>query len=266
MTLAASLVIALILVTLAITDFTREAPPNSETAQTSGTLQTSSASTNSSTTTQTQSISASTSGDTTSQTSTRTVGVQSGSGLVTDYGFGPCNCSVYVIPAGIFSTLQDLVGNTPDIWLANVTSVTFVPVKGVPFTLYNITNIETLSSGGASYKAPPGTVGQIAWVGGTANGTTMTASGYPTLTVGDTYIFFLTGLNNGNGNFELDPYWQYIGNGMASVTTGGAQGLFYVQDGKVFSLDNMYPQADAWLPVKINGMPLAQFISELQSG
>jgi hypothetical protein len=108
----------------------------------------------------------------------------------------------------------------------------------------------------------------------------MAGFGYPTLTVGGLYIFFLTALNSvvvpaytstttmttiTIKDSPLSPYWQHIDDGMASVTTGGAQGLFYVQEGKVFSLDNAYPQQDAWLPVKVSGIPLAEFIAELNS-
>ena len=52
---------------------------------------------------------------------------------------------------------------------------------------------------------------------------------------------------------------------MLSVTTGGPQGLFRVQGGNVYSLDNTYPQADSWLPVKADGIPLAQFEAEVEA-
>jgi hypothetical protein len=192
-------------------------------------------------------------------------------GVVTDYPLHPCNCSVYPLPANVFPTLHDLVNNSV-IWLANVTSSTTISVRGVPFTAYNITNIETLYSGGiANYNATGG-VGEVAWVGGTVNGTTMNAVGYPTLKVGSLYVFFIGpySFNPGVAIVPIGPppfgdYWFQFDGGLADATTGGAQGLFYVQDGQVYSLNNLYPVDDAWLPVQVNGVPLSQFISDIQS-
>jgi hypothetical protein len=82
----------------------------------------------------------------------------------------------------------------------------------------------------------------------------MNLTGYPTLSVGTSYVFFLT---------QKSPIQDIYSN--FTPTTGAAQGLFYIQDGNVYSLDNMYPQADAWLPVKANGVPLSEFVAEVQA-
>ncbi len=148
-------------------------------------------------------------------------------------------------------------------------SSTTVSVKGVPFTTYNITNVETIHG----YDAAPGTVAETAWVGGTVNGTTMNGVGYPALNVGSLYVFFFGpySFNPNATSYSIGPppfgnYWYQFDGGLAHATTGGAQGLFYVRDGNVYSLNNLYPTDDAWLPVQVNGVPLSQFIFEIQSG
>jgi hypothetical protein len=218
----------------------------------------------SATSSQTHNLTTSASASFTSQTRTVTIGtIKDGSIETVGSLEAPCNCTVYVVPDSTFPTLHDLLQNSGAV-LANVTSATTVSVNGIPFMLYNFTDVETLSSPGG-YEAPPGTVATLAWIGGTVNGTTMTPLGYPTLTVGGTYILFVTD----SFPSAYIPYWTNINNLAvccnAYVTAAGAEGLFYLQDGKVFSLDNMYPQADSWLPIKVDGVPLAQFISELQS-
>jgi hypothetical protein len=71
-------------------------------------------------------------------------------------------------------------------------------------------------------------------------------------------VFFL-----GNPALNLDPYFVYHGiSVLASVD--GPQGMFYVQAGKSYSFDNVYPQADSWLPIKADGVPLAQFVSDIE--
>jgi len=211
---------------------------------------------------------------TTSSTSTETLGTiypyGENGGIVVQDSLYPCNCSVYVHPV-LFPALQDLVKYSPLIWLANVTSVTVVAVKGAPFTLYTIEAIKDLTGYPAASESPPGSLAEAAWFGGTANGTTMTPVGYPTLNVGGTYIFFLTAVDTGIAVPDLTPsYWEYLPSnpdaayeGSVFVTTGGAQGLFNIRDGKVYSLDNMFPQADSWLPVKVDGLPLSAFESEI---
>lgn len=84
----------------------------------------------------------------------------------------------------------------------------------------------------------------------------MSITGYPTLSVGQSYVLFLAFRVCTN---ELADLFN------ASVTTGGPQGLFSVQGGNVYSLDNTYPQADSWLPVKADGIPLAQFEAMVQA-
>jgi len=201
-------------------------------------------------------------------TSTKTVlmGTLTQDGLLTvGYLEEPCNCAVDV-PTQTYSTLDALIQNS-GVVLDNVTSARVVSVNGFPFTLCNITVIEALvPSSPNGYEAPAGTTGTLAWIGGTVNGTTMTGNGFPTLKVGGTYIMFLT------PSFPSGfiPYWTQVDNqsidGTAYIPAGGAEGLFYVQNGQVFSLDNIYPQTDGWIPVKADGTPLNQFISQLQSG
>jgi hypothetical protein len=164
----------------------------------------------------------------------------------------PANCTLNLPWPTTYDGMSALVSASDYIGLANVTAVSTDDVAGVPLLVYNITVIQNLVQDNIVSAGSNLTVAQI---GGTANGITMQVGGYPTLVVGHTYVFFLQ---------QTETYLiQYYG--LYPVTVGGPQGLFYVQNGKVFSLDNMYPQADSWLPVKAAGVPLAQFIQEVQS-
>lgn len=179
-----------------------------------------------------------------------------------------CNCSVYFIPT-VYPSLQAMAALC-QVWLANVTAALPVSVKGVPFMVYNITDLQSL---GPAMNVPAGTTASLASIGGTANGTTMTEEGYPILSVGSTYIVFLSLATPD----ALNPYWQYLpypidqagsifpGSG-PYATLGGPQGLFYVKDGNVYSLDNLYPKDDSWLQVKTDGLPLSLFEEELTTG
>jgi hypothetical protein len=205
-----------------------------------------------------------------STASTETLGYIPDGDIASADSLYPCNCSVVTIPP-LFPTMQDMVNHSLLIWLANVTSVTMVAVKGAPFTIYSIEAIKDLTGYPAASESPPGSLAEAAWFGGTANGTTMTPVGYPTLSVGGIYIFFLTDVDTGIAIPNLTPsYWEYLPSnadaayeGSVFVTTGGAQGLFSIRDGKVYSLDSMYPQADSWLPIKVDGLPLSAFESEI---
>jgi hypothetical protein len=212
-------------------------------------------------------ISSSTLTQSTSKTSTATtvtLGTFTSGSNVTVYNLqGPCNCSV-MVPQATYPTLPNLIYNSAAVFLANVSSTQTVVVMGIPFTIYHIEVVQTLIPvpSAPGQKIQPGTMAVIAWIGGTANGTSMSAAGYPTLTVGSTYVFFMSAFPG----YNMQQYWGHIDYGIAESTTGGAQGLFYVRDGKVYSLDNMYPQADSWLSVKVDGEPLSQFISDVQTG
>jgi hypothetical protein len=205
---------------------------------------------------------------TSTTSSTETVGTVypygKNGGIINLHSLYPCNCSLYAIPT-IFPTLQDMIENSTVIWLAKVTAVTVVAVKGAPFTVYSIEAVKDLDVYPGESPSPPGALADVAWFGGTVNGTTMTPVGYPTLSVGESYIFFLTPETT-VPNLDTD-YWQYLPSTpdfpFTLSTTGGAQGLFNIGDGKVYSLDNMYPQADSWLHVKVDGLPLQAFESEI---
>jgi hypothetical protein len=188
----------------------------------------------------------------------------------TNFGFTsatlvfPCNCSINLSQVWPwYKTLGALKSASDAVEVAQVTSEQTVgvnvstdvggPVEGlVPVTIYNAT-VTTVLSGVSSPKV--GDWQLVAQIDGTVGGTTMNVTGYPTLSVGQFYVFFLT---------SESPIPNLYG--VASITTGGAQGLFLIQGGNVYSLDNMYPQADAWLPVKVPGVPLAEFTQEVQSG
>jgi len=137
----------------------------------------------------------------------------------------------------------------------------------VPVTLYTITVIANLKAGTA---VAPGFILTVGEVGGTAAGRTMTIEGYPLVAKGQTYVFFLapSGGLAVDGKFTTppDPLSTYIdgaGNGFYYVTVGGPQGLFNVQAAQVSSHDAHYPQDDNWLPIKISGVPISQFITQV---
>jgi len=194
----------------------------------------------------------------------------------------PCNCS-YDFSWGwrTYQTLGALKAASVAIVVAQVTSARTVGYNVssdlaqfsnppadlglVPVTGYNIT-VTTVASGGANLL---GTSFLVAEIGGTANGTTMSISGYPALSVGQSYVFFISIATCAPaGTSEIPDIYHAVyppPTYFTSTTTGGPQGLFTLQGGNVYSLDITYPQADAWLPVKADGIPLAQFVAEVQA-
>lgn len=196
-------------------------------------------------------------------------------GTVTQILVNPCNCTLNLRDAWpIYNTMQDLASGSGIVVVANVTAVKTVGVSIaavnwynpnstniIPVTLYNMT-VTTVISGPPTVQ--PGQVFPLTQIGGTIKSASMNLTGYPSLVIGSSYVFFLSYPYVINGG----PVITVLLGGAAPwtfVTTGGPQGLFTVQNGEVYSLDNMYPQADAWLPVKANGIPLGQFISEIRS-
>jgi hypothetical protein len=195
------------------------------------------------------------------------------------FGIDPASChgnciidNPWTSGSQLHKTLNDLVASG-FVLVGNVTSLSTVAVKGVPVTVYNVTIVLMINPIGHT-NLGPGSVLKVAQVGGTAAGNTMTLKGYPLLVKGGTYVFFLNlpggtvAPNCGNNCYLIsDPTAPYVGgvdNGFAFVTAGGPQGVFSVQGSKVYSLDNLYPQDDAWLPLKVSGVPLTQFITEIQ--
>jgi hypothetical protein len=180
----------------------------------------------------------------------------------------PCNCSVdirWAWPVN-YTSLSSLDSGSEYVVVANVTSTqtagVSAPLYGypslsgtVPVTGYEISITQVLLG---PPSLTPGYTFWVAEIGGTVNGTTMSVDGYPELSVGGTYVFFL----NASGS-TLTTFYSAVGNAQEWITVGGPQGLFYVQGGDVYSLDHMYPQADAWLPLKVNGVPLSEFAAEV---
>jgi hypothetical protein len=190
-----------------------------------------------------------------------------------EHVFIPCNCSIDLSWAwSIYNTLSSLTSTSHYVVVANVTSELTVGVnvsaddgpgvKGlVPVTGYNITVASVISDPFPGKPGlQPGDRLTVVQIGGTKSGMTMSVVGYPSLFVGESYVLFLTTYES-----LLPHFYGSINDGFTLITTGGPQGLFYIQGGNVYSLNNMYPQADAWLPVTANGVPLTQFVSEVQS-
>ncbi len=188
----------------------------------------------------------------------------------------PCNCSYDLSWAwSTYNTLSALKSAANVIVVAQVTAThtvgvnvsnfsfgSFATSEGlIPVTGYNIT-VTTVMSGSPKLV---GSALSVAQIGGASNGTTASVAGYPALSVGQSYVFFLSTLGCVlGGTNELSSLYASI-DPTAFITTGGPQGLFSIQGGAVYSLDNTYLQADSWLPVKADGVPLAQFVTEVQS-
>ena len=176
--------------------------------------------------------------------------------------------------ATTYSTLQELANASTIIVIGNVTSTKTVGVGSnpvVPVTIYNVT-VSAVFRHEFAGGVVPGLVIPVGMVGGTIGNNTMTVAGYPTLTKGGTYILFLNpagGIYTGNSRIDagagfLENYVDTTGD-LELMTQGGPQGLYYVQGGMVCSIESIYPQTDAWLPIKLSGTPLAQFIEQLQT-
>ena len=185
------------------------------------------------------------------------------------------NCSVAVEWSYLttpYQSLASMASSSEYVIVGNVTGAWTVSVRGdTPIELYNITTVMAVK-GSLLNPNDEFTVGEV---GGAAGNKTITLDGYPTLHVGSEYVLFLYTAGgvccNSKGEVTLpnSPFNSYVEvsdqNALVFMTQGGPQGLFYVQDGNVYSLDNMYPQADAWLPTKVSGVPLTQFVEEIQS-
>jgi hypothetical protein len=185
----------------------------------------------------------------------------------------PCNCSYSLNWAWpTYPVLADLKSASYAVVVAQVVSaqtadknlsnfalsgpVTRLNVV-IPITEYTI-NVTTVVSGSSNLE--PGGQLFFAQIGGVSDGTNMSVTGYPTLFVGQSYVLFLS--TSGSLLGYTNELLNLIQTG---ITTGGPQGLFSIHGGSVSSLNNMYPQADAWLPVKADGIPLAQFEAEVQA-
>ena len=111
----------------------------------------------------------------------------------------PCNCSYGLSWAWpTYDTLAALKSASLLIVVAQVTSARTVGVNvsdylgspsgtsPIPVTDYSVTVTAVLSG---SPSLGPGYTLSLAQIGGTANGTTMGIAGYPTLSVGQSYVF-----------------------------------------------------------------------------
>jgi hypothetical protein len=185
-------------------------------------------------------------------------------------GSCPDGCVVDIPWAGLYAPYQNLSALAAASWfilVGNVTEAYTALSDGVPVNLYNVTVTELLKQPTNDLLPTFNGAVQVGEVGGTATGyNNMTVVGYPTLKVGQTYVFFLT---PSAGADPRSPFMREINLSLPGVlvemTQEGPQGLFYVQGGKVYSLDMMYPQADSWIPTKVSGVPLSQFIQEIES-
>jgi hypothetical protein len=150
-----------------------------------------------------------------------------------------------------------------------VTAAWTVAVGTVPVTLCNVSSTTILKTPTPAdpYILEFGGFIQVGEVGGTAANSTMSLQGYPDLNVGGTYVFFLSPSGGASPDAPFgDEINLSLNLAVAEMTQGGPQGLFSVQGGKVHSLDNMYPQADSWVPTKVSGVPLSQFVQEIPGG
>lgn len=208
----------------------------------------------------TSSISSSSTSTASSSTSTSPSLTSTSSGTTlqttTTFALRPCNCSANLRSLWqTYSTLDALSGASASVIVGNVSGVTTEGVNDglgpIPVTVYNVTISKILVD---TLGLTIGDWVYVGQVGGTIGSANMSVIGYPTLTVGGSYVFFLN-LAGSLGNMY----------GATLITTGGPQGLFYIRSGNVYSVDNLFPQTDSWLPVKVNGIPLSQFSSEVQA-
>jgi hypothetical protein len=175
----------------------------------------------------------------------------------TTYAGSTISCSgncTFSLPWPVYQTMGELKDASPFVVVATVTSASVTSVAGIPLTVYQLSVITSIEGPGVNTTAGMTTL-PIAQIGGTVNGTTVSIEGYPTLTVGSTYVLFL----NGPGSLYPAYYDGYL------TSVGGPQGTFLVQRSGIFSLDTVYPKADVWLPIKANDVPLSQFIAEVQA-
>jgi hypothetical protein len=169
-------------------------------------------------------------------------------------------------------TLSTLTNASTFIFVGIVAAEWTVAYGTVPVTLYNITMTDVLKNSTVATIPTSNGFSVVGEAGGTAANSTVSLEGYPTLNVGGMYVFFVSpagGMSYGSyAQFPDTPFMQEVDlsfDGAVLMTQDGPQGLFYVQNGNVYSLDNMYPQADSWIPTKVSGVPLSQFVQEIQA-
>lgn len=165
-----------------------------------------------------------------------------------------------------YQTVASLVNASWYVFVGNVRAEWTVAVGTIPVTLYNVTAITILKLHALTSFIPgQGGYVQVGEVGGTAANSTMSLQGYPTLSVGEEYVFFTSpsGGASPNAPFQTEINLSVIGT-LVEMTQGGPQGLFNISGGKVYSMDQTYPQTDSWIPTKVSGVPLSQFIAEIQ--
>jgi hypothetical protein len=78
----------------------------------------------------------------------------------------------------------------------------------------------------------------------------------PMMSIGSNLILFL--------EYPRQTLNGPIQTGSPFFITGGPQGRFVVKSGLVYSLDTIN-QADSWIHVKANGIPIDQFVSQIQA-
>jgi len=96
--------------------------------------------------------------------------------------------------------------------------------------------------------------------------TDFTEAGDPLLVVGDQYVLFLT--NNWNCAPSPPAPPCVLPQTQLSVTyhiVGGPQGKFDVRDNLVYGLKSLYPPLDDWIRVDAKGIPLDQFVKQVQN-
>lgn len=184
-------------------------------------------------------------------------------------GSCPKGCVVDIPWAEFAAPYQNLSALAKASWfilVGNVTNARPAAPNRTPVNLYNVTVIDLLKQPTNALLPTFQNAVQVGEVGGSVlDYINMTLSGYPSLSVGETYVFFLTPSGGANPH---SPFMQAINlsdpGSLVEMTQEGPQGLFYVQGGNVYSLNNMYPQADSWIPTNVSGVPLSQFIQEIQ--
>lgn len=172
-------------------------------------------------------------------------------GSYQEYSLAACDKPCVVSPPWhIYSSMSELKEASLFVVEGEVVQESVVSVMGLPITYYNLTISQAVE---ANSNVTAGQDISFAEIGGSLANETVVVSGYPTLSLGQTYVIFLA---YPGSNFE-----PYLGSYLYPV--GGPQGTFIVESGSVYSLNTIFPNEDSWLPIQVGGTPLSQFVSEI---
>lgn len=151
-----------------------------------------------------------------------------------------------------YPTLKDLKNASDVILVGKITQIASNNSGSIPTTDFAVYVNQTIKG-----NVTPGSTVLVRQVGAILAGNrTIADQDDPMMSVGGNVILFL--------QYECIAPNGSIQTGAPFFITGGPQGRFLVKSALAYSLDTV-DQADSWIHVKVNGMPMDQFVSQIEA-